>query len=70
MIIIVKFSLSIYKESIDHTRSYKNLFSNFLFVGNMIHYRDMHGIINSDSSDEITKKRKVKKRKDDSNVNS
>lgn len=36
----------------------------------MIHYRDMHGIINSDSSDEIRKKRKVKKRKDDSNVNS
>lgn len=70
MIIIVKFSLSIYKESIDHTLSYKNLFRNFLFVGNMIHYRDMHGIINSDSSDEITKKRKVKKRKDDSNVNS
>lgn len=36
----------------------------------MIHYKDMHRIISSDSSDEITKKKKVKERKDDSNVNS
>lgn len=47
----------VYKESIDHTQSYKNLFRNFVFVGNMIHYKDMHRIISSDSSDEITKKK-------------